>query len=134
MEQDMSALMGGMGIIGIVLVLAAVLLLPFIAVKKNRDKDGMARLAFLGRFFAILAVIIVVAVISAAVPIIAIVLVFVQLYLSYVFYGFMVRRLTHAGWNPWLVYVGIIPGVGFLFLLALFIVPGKDSELGSQAA
>ncbi|MFC1673365.1 hypothetical protein ACFL12_04345 [Pseudomonadota bacterium] len=130
----MQAIAGVSGIVLIVVALAAVLLLPFLAVKKNRDKPGIERMAFLGRFVAIVAAVIVMGVIGAFIPLIGILFVFVQLYLSYVFYGFVVQRLTHAGWNPWLVYVGIIPGIGLLFLLALFIVPGKDSELGNQAA
>ena len=129
-EYDAAAGMGlGLMAIGTLVTLV----IAFIAVKKNRDKVGMGRLAYLGRTVALIVGLIVLYAIALAIPNAFWVLIPVQLVVSYFLYAFAVRRLVHAGWSPWLAFVLVIPAINMLFLLALFIVP-QSSVAASEAA
>jgi len=121
--------MGVMGIWQWLIILIAIFLMPYIAVKRNSHKPGIKRMALLGRFAGIFITMALLILIAEEITSLALFTLPVQVCLGYLLYAFMVQRLTDAGWSPWLVFVGAIPMIGFLFSLVLFIVPSKDADL-----
>ena len=40
--------------------------------------------------------------------------------------GIQARRLRDGGFTPWLLLLGLIPGIGGLILLILYVLPSKN--------
>jgi uncharacterized membrane protein YhaH (DUF805 family) len=105
-------------------ILLFLLGLPVLVVIRERNKPSIARGPFIGRVLSAF----VVAVLLIGVSKIEVLMLpaAVMLFLTaYFLFAITVRRLTDAGWNPWLSYILVVPIVSLIFLVVLFFVPHK---------